>query len=62
MVEEGVVGVVEVTKEVLMGDGGLVLLDEVLFKEVLMVVAGLVLLSAIILYDDYEAIVMEAMR
>ena len=60
--KEGVVGVVEVMKEVLMGDGRLVLLDEVLFEEVLMVVAGLVLLSAIMLYDDYEVIMMEAMR
>ena len=52
MVEEGVAGVVEAT-EVLTGDGGMVLLDEVLFEGE----AGVVLLSVIMSYDDYEVIV-----
>ena len=56
MAEEGVVGVVEATEEVLTGDGGMVLLDEVLFEGV-MVEAGVVLLLVIMSYDDYEAIV-----
>ena len=56
MAEEGVVGVVEVMEEVLTGDGGMVLLDEVLFEGV-MVEAGVVLLSVIMSYDNYEVIV-----
>ena len=53
MAEEGVVGVVEATEEVLTRDGGMVLLDEVLFEGE----AGVVLLSVIMSYDDYEVIV-----
>ena len=54
--EEGVAGVVEATKEVLTGDGRMILLDEVLFEGV-MVEAGVVLLLVIMSYDDYEVIV-----
>ena len=52
MAEEGVAGVVEATEEVLMGDGKMVLLDEVLFEGE----AGVVLLLVIMSYDDYEVI------
>ena len=53
MAEEGVVGVVKATEEVLMGDGEMALLDEVLFERE----AGVVLLLVIMSYDDYEVIV-----
>ena len=66
MEEKGAAGDVEVTDEVLldvlMGDGGLVLLSEVLFEGVLLVAAALVLLSAIMFDYGYKAIIIGAMR
>ena len=63
---EGVAGDVEVIDEVLldvlMGDGGLILLSGVLFEGVLLVAVALVLLSAIMFDYGYKAIVMGAMR